>query len=79
MTAAQTGTALAAYSVDFVYKDDAGSVALGLIEEVAHAGSTHTDEHLDELRAAYGKERHTGLAGHGTRQQCLARSGRADK
>ena len=79
MNGAQTGAALAAYSVDFVYEDDAGGVVLGLIEEVAHARSTHADEHLHELRAAYGKERHASLAGHGARQQCFAGSGRADE
>ena len=79
MPAAQPGAALAADGVDFIDKDNAGGVALGLVEEVAHAGGAHADEHLDELGAADGEEGHAGLAGDGARQQCLARSGRADE
>ena len=60
---------------DFVDEDDAGGVLLGLLEHIAHARGTHADEHLDEVRAGYGEERHVGLAGNRAREQCLAGSG----
>ena len=34
-----------------------GAVLLGLLEEVAHAGGAHADEHLDEVRAGDAEER----------------------
>ncbi len=37
------------------------------------------DEHLDEVRAGDGEERHVRLAGDGARQQRLAGAGRADQ
>ena len=60
--AAKAGAAMAADGVDFVDKDDAGRVLLGLFEHVAHAGGADADEHLDEVRARNGEERHVGLA-----------------
>ena len=65
--------------VDLVDEDDAGRLLLGLLEQIAHARSTHADEHLHEVRTRNRKERHVGLAGHGLRQQRLARSRRADE
>ncbi len=77
--AAEAGAALAANGVDFVHEDDAGRVALGLVEQVAHAAGADADEHLDELGAGDGEERHARLAGHGARQQRLAGARRADQ
>ena len=50
-----------------------------LLEQVAHPGRADPDEHLDKLRAGDRKERHSGLAGDGTGQQCLAGPRRADQ
>ena len=75
--AAQAGAALAAHGVDLVDEDDAGAVALGLVEEVAHAAGADAHEHLHELRAGDAEEGHAGLAGHGPRQQRLAGAWRA--
>ena len=41
---------MSAHGVDLVHEHYAWGVALGLIEEVTHAGRAHADEHLDELR-----------------------------
>ena len=60
---AQAGAAVAADGVDLVHEDDAGTGLLGLLEEVAHAGGADADEHLDEVGARDGEERHTRLAG----------------
>ncbi len=35
-----------------------GAFSLGLLEQVAHLGRAHADEHLHELRAGDGEERH---------------------
>ena len=76
VTAAEAGTALAADRVDLVDEDDARTVLLGLLEQVAHAGGADTDEHLDEVRTGDGEERHPGLARDGAGQQRLTGSGR---
>jgi len=56
---------MAADRVDLVDEDDAGRVLLALLEHVAHAAGADADEHLDEVRAGDGEERHVGLAGDG--------------
>ncbi len=70
---------MAADRVDFVDEDDAGRVLLGLLEHVAHARGADADEHLDEVGARNGEERHVGFAGDGARNQRLAGAGRADQ
>ena len=79
VAAAEAGATLAADRVDLVDEDDAGRVALGLVEEVAHAGRADTDEHLDELRAGDREERHARLARDGLGEQRLACAGRPDE
>ena len=77
--AAETGATLAADRVDLVDEDDARGVALGLVEEVAHAARADADEHLDELRAGDAEERHAGLTRDGASHQGLAGAGRPDE
>ena len=77
VAAAQAGAALAADRVDLVDEDDAGHGLLGLVEQVAYAGSADADVHLHEIRAGDGVERHTGLTGAGAGQQGLAGTRRA--
>ena len=79
VAAAEAGAAMAADRVDFVDEDDAGRVLLGLLEHVAHARGADADEHLDEVGAGDGEERHVGFAGDGARDQRLAGAGRADQ
>ena len=79
VAAAEAGAALAADRVDLVDEDDAGRVALRLVEQVAHARGADADEHLDELGAADREEGHAGLAGDGAGEQRLAGTGRADQ
>ena len=79
VSAAQAGAAMASHGVDFIDEDDAGGVLLALLEQVAHAAGAHAHEHLHEVRAGDGEERHAGFAGDGARQQGLAGSGRADQ
>src|SRR6056297_338642 len=46
---AHAGTTMATDRVNFVDKDDARALLLGLLEHVANAGRTHTHEHLNEV------------------------------
>src|SRR5204863_7718536 len=71
VAAAQAGAAVAADRVDLVHEDDAGTVLLGLLEQVTHARGADADEHLDEVRAGDREERNAGLAGHGAGEQRL--------
>ena len=79
VAAAEAGAAMAADRVDFVDEDDAGRVLLGLLEHVAHARGADADEHLDEVGAGDGEERHVGFARDRARDQRLAGAGRADQ
>ncbi len=79
VSAAEASTAMAADRVDFVDEDDAGSVLLALLEEVADAACADADKHLNKVGTGDGEERHIGFAGHGTRQQGLAGSRRSDE
>ena len=77
VTAAQTGTALTAHRIDLIDEDNAGHGLFGLVEQIAHAGSTHADVHLHKVGTGDGVERHTGLACAGTGQQGLTGTRRA--
>ena len=79
VAAAEAGAAMAADRVDFVDEDDAGRVLLGLLEHVADARGADADEHLDEVGAGNGEERHVGFARDRARDQRLAGAGRADQ
>ena len=57
----------------------AGRRVLGLLEQVAHPAGADADEHLHEVGAGDGEERHAGLAGHGPGEERLARAGRAEQ
>ena len=71
--------ALLAYGVYLVDEHDARRLLPGLLEQVANLGRAHADEHLDELTAGDGEERHVRLAGHCAGEQGLAGARRADK
>jgi hypothetical protein len=77
VAAAEAGAAMAADRIDFVDEDDARRVLLRLLEHVADAAGTDADEHLDEVGARDGEERHIGFTGHRARNQRLAGAGRA--
>ena len=62
--------------VQLVDEDDARRRLPRLLEQVAHPRGADAHEHLDELGAVGGEERHARLAGHRARQQRLAGAGR---
>jgi hypothetical protein len=63
--------------IEFVDEHDRRGHRLGLVEQVAHATGTDTDEHLDELGCRHREERHVGLTGDRLGEQRLARAGRS--
>src|SRR5213080_2543391 len=79
VAAAEAGAAMPTDGVDLVDEDDAGGVLLPLHEEVAHARRPDADEHLDEVRARDGEERHTRLARDRAGEQRLPGARRTDQ
>ena len=77
VSAAEPRTAVTPYGVELVDEYDAGGVALGLNEEVPHAGCADADEHFDEVAAADNKERDARFAGDCLGEEGFTRSGRA--
>src|SRR6476620_1825155 len=70
--------AVAADRVDFVDENDAGRGFFSLLKHVADARGADADEHLHEIRAANGEERHVSFTRDGASQQGLASAWRAD-
>src|SRR5436190_3646235 len=64
--------------IDLVDENDARRGFFALLEHVPDAACTNADKHLDKVRATNGKERNIGFPSNSTRQQRLARAGRAD-
>ena len=79
VTAADAGTTGATDGVDFVDEDDARGVFLRLLEEIADAGRTDTDEHFNEFRTRDGEERDTSFTGDRLGEQGLTRTRRTDQ
>src|SRR5437762_9469252 len=52
VAATETCAAMTSHRVDFIYKDDARSVFLALLEKVAHARCADADEHFDKVGSA---------------------------
>ena len=77
--AAESGAPVPSDGVDFVDEDDTRSVLAGLVEEVAHAGGAHANEHLHEVRSAHAEEGHARLTGDGLGEQGLSRTRRAQQ
>ena len=77
VAAAEAGAAVTADGIDLVDEHDGRRGLLGLVEEIAHAAGTDTDEHLDEVGTRDREEGHARLTGNGPREQRLAGAGRA--
>ena len=56
-------------SIDFIDKYYTRCLFLRLLEQIAHTGSAHADEHFYKFTAADAEERHLGFACYRTRQQ----------
>ena len=79
VVAAELGVSRAADGVNLVDEDDGRGDLRRLLEQIAHAARADADEHLDEIGAGDGEERHAGLARDGLGQQRLAGARRADE
>ena len=49
VAAAKSGASMSSHRVYLIHEDDAGRVALRLLEEIAHAARAHANEHFYEL------------------------------
>ncbi len=65
--------------VDLVHEDDGPAHLAGRLEQVADPAGADADEHLHEVRAGDGQERHARLAGHRPGDEGLARARGADQ
>src|SRR6202041_2825601 len=79
VTAAQTCAAVTPDRVDLVDEDDAGSILLALLEQIAHAARADADEHFNKVRTRNREEGNIRFASHRPRQQGLARARRANQ
>jgi hypothetical protein len=79
IAAAEPGAAMTADRIDFVDEDDARRILLRLLEHIAHAARADADEHLDEVGARNGEERHVGFARDRARDQRFTGARRADQ
>src|SRR5579862_7747673 len=79
MSAADSRATMAAYGVDFVDEDNAGSVLFALLEEVTDAARAHADEHFHEIGTGNREERHARFARDGAREKCLTSAGGTDQ
>src|ERR1700674_1892970 len=72
MPTAEARPTVTADSVDFVDKDDAGSVLFSLLEKIADAACAHADKHFYEIRAKNREEWKISLACDGPCKESFA-------
>src|SRR5882762_6632437 len=70
---------MTANRVNFVNKDDAGSILLALLEKITDAAGADADKHFHEVRTGNREKRHIGFAGNRPGQQSLAGYRRSDQ
>src|SRR5690606_36728929 len=63
---------VAAHSVDLIGKDDTWCVSLTLLEQISDPRSTHTHEHLYEIRTGHREEGASCLTGDCSSKQSFA-------
>src|SRR5262249_6080296 len=79
VAAAQTCTAIAAHSVDFINENNAKRILFALLEEIAHAAGADADKHFHEVRTGNREERNVRFTGDDAREKRLARARRANQ
>ena len=77
VAAAYARTALTTNGIDLINEDNGRTCLFGLVEQVAHTGSTHAHEHFHKVRTRNAEERHARLACNSTREQRFTRTRRA--
>ena len=78
---AAEGTAVTLFTdgINFVDKDDTGSLFLGFLKQVTDTGRAHADEHFNKLGTGDAEEGHPGFPGDSLGQQRLTGAGRANQ
>ena len=79
MSTADSCTADASDSVDFIDEDDAGCCLASRLEQVADSSRPDANEHLDEFGTIDREERNTGFPGRCSRQQSFPGAGGANE
>ena len=65
--------------INFVDKNDAGGLGLGLTEQIPHPAGPHPNKHLDELRRRHREKGNSRFPGNGPSQQGLTGAGGPDQ
>ena len=76
VASSQTGTAMPSNGVEFINKDDAGSIFLPLLKKVSDPTRPHADEHLNKIRSADAEKGNAGFSCDGPSHKSLPRPGR---
>src|ERR1700730_16730351 len=79
MSTAKSSTTMASHSVNFIDEDDARSVFLALLEQIANPARAHANKHFHEVRTGDREKRNVSFAGDRACKQGLARSRRSDE
>ena len=79
VAAAKPASAVAADGIQLVDEQDAGIVAAGSVEQIAHTRGAHADEHLDKIGPTGMEEGDSALTGYRLCKQRLAGSRRTDQ
>ena len=79
MSAAESGTTLTSYRINFVDKDNAWSRLLRMMEHITDTACADTDKHFYEVRTGDGVERNVRLTGHCFGKQSFAGSGMTEQ
>ena len=79
VTAAKSASSGAAHRIKLINEENTGSVLPSGLEEITDTGSTHTDEHLNEVRTGGVEEVDARLTRNGSGKQGLTCSRRSHK
>ena len=74
MSATQTRTTLTPNCIDFINKNNARSVFLGLFKHISDAGRTNSNEHLNKIRTRNCIKRNLCFTGNSLGEQCFTRT-----
>lgn len=67
----ETSTTLTSYRINFINEDNAGSIFLGLGENITDTGGTNSNKHFYEFGTGDGDERNTSFTGNGLGKKSL--------
>ena len=77
MTAAESGSAVPAHSINFINENDARSIFFPLNKKIPDARGSNANKHFHKIRAADAKKWHARLACNGSGKKSFSGSGGA--